>query len=171
MKIRGMKMNEITENGMKYYPIATAIGAEKRVLAEVQARLSDFGSLKGLSKEIGERLFATHVRGYVVIQSTAKHHVEKIVGVNKLSGTARMKGVKYVLDEMDEDAVGEWMRERSPLEGLTQGMLVEIVKGAFRGERAVVSNLKESEGTATVQLMDAAIPLSINLSGKEIRCV
>lgn len=164
-------MNEISDNEMKYYPIATAIGAENKVLAEIEARLSDFGSLKGLNKEIGRRLSATHVRGYVVIESTGRHHVEKIVGINRLGRTARMKGVKSVLDYMDAPSVEEWMRERSPLEGLTQGMMVEIKTGAFKGERAIITSLKENEGVASVELLDALIPLTINLSGKGIRSV
>ena len=82
-----------------------------------------------------------------------------------------MKGVKSVLDYMDAPSVEEWMRERSPLEGLTQGMMVEIKTGAFKGERAIITSLKENEGVASVELLDALIPLTINLSGKGIRSV
>jgi len=164
-------MNDETENKMKYYPVATTIGAEKRVMAEIDARLSDFGSLKELQGELGNILSASHVRGYVVVESNAKYVVENVVGTNKLNPISKMKGVKYVLDAMDYDSVKEWMRERSPLEGINIGALVEIMKGAFKGERAIVTNLQTKQGLAIIELMDAAIPLSLKLSGKEIRCM
>jgi|TARA_R110002110_G_scaffold200695_1_gene411425 transcription elongation factor Spt5 len=162
-------MNEELENKMEFYPIATTIGAEKRVLSEIDARLSDFGSLKGLRNEIGGTMSAPHVRGYIIVESTAKHHVEKIMGLNKLNHTSRMKGVKYILDAMDAAAVKVWMRERSPLEGITIGSLVEIIKGAFKGEQAIVRNVIETQGLATLELLEGAIPMSIKMSGKEIR--
>ena len=70
---------------------------------------------------------------------------------------------------MDAAAVKVWMRERSPLEGITIGSLVEIIKGAFKGEQAIVRNVIETQGLATLELLEGAIPMSIKMSGKEIR--
>ena len=88
-------MNEELENKWSFIRLLQQLVQRKRVLSEIDARLSDFGSLKGLRNEIGGTMSAPHVRGYIIVESTAKHHVEKIMGLNKLNHTSRMKGVKY----------------------------------------------------------------------------
>ena len=60
--------------------VKTAIGSEKRVADEMQARLMGSGSLSRIQENIFAILHPTGMRGYVMVESNALHHVEKLIG-------------------------------------------------------------------------------------------
>ena len=62
------------------YIVKTAIGSEQRVANEMQARMFGSGSLSALSTEVYGILHPPGMRGYVMVESSALHHVEKLIG-------------------------------------------------------------------------------------------
>ena len=66
--------------GSFLYIVKTAIGSELRVADEMYARLHGSGSLTALQGEIFSVLHPNNMRGYVFVESSALHHVEKLIG-------------------------------------------------------------------------------------------
>ena len=61
------------------YILKTSIGQEENVAKEIRARLSGTGSLKAIQEEIFGVLVPGHVRGYIFVEASALHHVEKLI--------------------------------------------------------------------------------------------
>jgi len=153
-----------------YYIVKTKIGFEERVINDMKARLVDFGSLKDIRDNIGEIYHQSHMKGYIIVESDEEFFVEKLIGKSwKLDNTIPLKNVKGILGKMEIDDALEYIKPNSPLEGLNSGMMVEISKGAFRGERAIISELNEKTEEVTLQLYDAAIPMTLKLSANQLR--
>lgn len=153
-----------------YYIVKTKIGFEERVINDMKARLVDFGSLKDIRDNIGEIYHQSHMKGYIIVESDEEFFVEKLIGKSwKLDNTIPLKNVKGILGKMEIDDALEYIKPKSPLEGLNSGMMVEISKGAFRGERAIISELNEKTEEVTLQLYDAAIPMTLKLSANQLR--
>ena len=66
--------------GSFLYIVKTAIGSEQRVADEMYARLHGSGSLTSLQGEIFSVLHPNNMRGYLFVESSALHHVEKLIG-------------------------------------------------------------------------------------------
>ena len=66
--------------GSFLYIVKTAIGSEQRVANEMYARLHGSGSLTALQGDIMSILHPTGMRGYLFVESSALHHVEKLIG-------------------------------------------------------------------------------------------
>lgn len=151
----------------KHYIVKTVIGAEKRIIEDMKARLTDFGSLKLIRDEIGELCHEAHMRGYIVVEATEKTHVEKLIGKDyKLMNTTLIKGVKGVLGILEDIS---YLNEKSKIEGLDIGNIVEITKGAFKGERAIIIMISETKEEVKLELYDTEIPLTITLTGSQVR--
>ena len=151
----------------KYYIVKTVIGAEKRVIEDMKARLADFGSLKEIREDIGGLYHEEHMRGYIIVEAIEEFHVEKLIGKGyKMMNTTPIKGVKGVLGILDDIS---YITPKSNLEGLEIGNIVEITKGAFKGERAVINMILESKEEVKLDLYDTDIPLSLTIEGKHVR--
>ena len=66
--------------GSFLYIVKTAINSEQRVADEMYARLHGSGSMVALQSEIMSILHPPAMRGYVFVESSALHHVEKLIG-------------------------------------------------------------------------------------------
>ena len=62
------------------YIVKTTIGQEEKVAREMKARLSGTGSLQDIQGEIYGVLYPTIMRGYIFVEASAFHHVEKLIG-------------------------------------------------------------------------------------------
>ena len=66
--------------GSFLYIVKTAINSEQRVADEMYACLHGSGSMVALQGEIMSILHPPAMRGYVFVESSALHHVEKLIG-------------------------------------------------------------------------------------------
>jgi transcription elongation factor Spt5 len=153
-----------------YYIVKTKIGFEEKVIHDMNARLLDFGSLKDIRDNIGEIYHQPHMRGYIIVESDEAFFIEKLIGKDwRLDNSSPLKNVKGILGKMKNDDALEYIQPKSPIEGFSIGMMIEISKGAFRGERAIITDLIEKTEIVTLELFDSAIPMTLKLSANQIR--
>ena len=62
------------------YILKTSIGQEQNVAGEIRARLSGTGSLKDIQDKIFGVLSPHYMKGFIFIEATALHHVQKLIG-------------------------------------------------------------------------------------------
>ena len=151
------------------YILKTSIGQEQNVAKEIQARLSGTGSLKDIQDEIYGVLSPHFMRGYIFVEASALHHVEKLIGRVGVS-TTPMKNCRKVLD--GESPLGDvlpYLEPKAATSGIEEGSIVEIHGGAFRGQAARVTRVTESKEEVTVELFEAAVPVALTVRADQVR--
>ena len=149
--------------------LKTSIGQEQNVAKEIQARLSGTGSLKDIQDEIYGVLSPHFMRGYIFVEASALHHVEKLIGRVGVS-TTPMKNCRKVLD--GESPLGDvlpYLEPKAATSGIEEGSIVEIHGGAFRGQAARVTRVTESKEEVTVELFEAAVPVALTVRADQVR--
>ena len=151
------------------YILKTSIGQEQNVAKEIQARLSGTGSLKDIQDEIYGVLSPHFMRGYIFVEASALHHVEKLIGRVGVS-TTPMKNCRKVLD--GESPLGDvlpYLEPKAATSGIEEGSIVEIHGGAYRGQAARVTRVTESKEEVTVELFEAAVPVALTVRADQVR--
>ena len=151
------------------YILKTSIGQEQNVAKEIQARLSGTGSLKDIQDEIYGVLSPHFMRGYIFVEASALHHVEKLIGRVGVS-TTPMKNCRKVLD--GESPLGDvlpYLEPKAATSGIEEGSIVELHGGAFRGQAARVTRVTESKEEVTVELFEAAVPVALTVRADQVR--
>ena len=151
------------------YILKTSIGQEQNVAREIQARLSGTGSLREIQHEIYGVLSPHFMRGYIFVEASALHHVEKLIGRVGVS-TTPMKNCRKVLD--GESPLGDvlpYLEPKAATTGIEEGSIVEIHGGAFRGQAARVTRVTESKEEVTVELFEAAVPVALTVRADQVR--
>ena len=166
--------------GSCLYIVKTAIGSEKKVAEEMHARLSGTGSLQSALGEIFSVLHPTQMRGYVFVEASAKHHVEKLIGrvggkdrsSRGVVNTTPLKNAKGVLGaEVPLQDVLPYLEPKSATTGIDIGCLVEIVSGAFKGEKARVLSVADTKEEISMELYEADIPMTLNMRADHVRVI
>ena len=151
------------------YILKTSIGQEQNVANEVRARLSGSGSLEDIQDEIFGVLSPHFMRGYIFVEASAIHHVEKLIGRVGVS-TTPMKNCRKVLG--GESPLGDvlpYLEPKAATAGIEEGSIVEIHGGAFRGQAARVTRVTESKEEVTVELFEAAVPVALTVRADQVR--
>ena len=151
------------------YILKTSIGQEQNVAMEIRARLSGTGSLKEIQDQIFGVLSPHFMRGYIFVEASALHHVEKLIGRVGVS-TTPMKNCRKVLG--GESPLGDvlpYLEPKAATAGIEEGCIVEIHGGAFRGQSARVTRVTESKEEVTVELFEAAVPVALTVRADQVR--
>jgi len=101
------------------------------------------------------------LRGYIFVEGDKEHIEEAIRGIPHVRGIIP-KEVK--IEELEKFLVPE-KREIKP----ELGDIVEVVGGPFKGEKAKITRIDETKNEATIQLLEAVIPIPVTISLAAIR--
>ena len=160
--------------------VKTAIGSEKRVADEMKARLMGSGSLSSILDDIFGILHPTGMRGYVMVESSALHHVEKLIGrsggrdpkARRGLNQTPLKNAKTVLPgEAPLKDILPYLEPKAVTSGIEVGCIVEIVTGAFKGEKARVTSVAETKEEVSMELYEQPIPMTLKMRGDHVRVV
>jgi len=166
--------------GSFLYIVKTAIGSEQRVADEMYARLHGSGSLTSLQGEIFSVLHPNNMRGYLFVESSALHHVEKLIGrsggrdpsARRGSTQTPLKNAKTVLPgEAPLLDILPYLEPKAVTSGIEVGCIVEIVSGAFKGEKARVTSVSETKEEVSMELYEQPIPMTLNMRGDHVRVI
>jgi transcription elongation factor Spt5 len=151
------------------YTLKTTIGREQKIAQEIRARLSGTGSLESVQGEIFSVIHPHTMRGYIFVEASAKHHVEKLIG--RAGGvTTPLRGCAKVLPgEVPLQVVSNYLEPKAATEGIDVGCIVEIRVGHFKGNRARVTEVAEGKEEVTVELFEAPVPIPITMRADNVR--
>ena len=157
-----------------YFVLECRNGAEKKAKQEIAARLQN--SCAKLEPHISGVHIVDHMKGYVVVEAEASGEsrhmfVEQLLGrtfaKNQSMGN-HMRHAKRIVGEMTKEEVAMYLTPRSPTQGLNDGNLIEITKGAFKGEEARIITI-DGEKNVVVELFNADIPMHLSLKPNMVR--
>ena len=151
------------------YILKTSIGQEQNVAGEIRARLSGTGSLEDIRDKIFGVLSPHYMKGFIFIEATAMHHVQKLIGRVGVGVTPLKNCSKVLGGEAPLEDVLPYLEPKAATSGIEEGCIVEISGGAFRGQAARVTRVAETKEEVTVELFEAAVPVALTVRADQVR--
>jgi len=151
------------------YILKTSIGQEQNVAGEIRARLSGTGSLQDIQDKVFGVLSPHYMKGFIFIEATAMHHVQKLIGRVGVGVTPLKNCSKVLGGEAPLEDVLPYLEPKAATSGIEEGCIVEISGGAFRGQAARVTRVAETKEEVTVELFEAAVPVALTVRADQVR--
>lgn len=102
------------------------------------------------------------LKGYVLVESTSPGIVEQAIQTVP-HARAVIKGQSSIAE------ISHFLTPKPTVTGITEGAIIEITSGPFKGERARVKRVDEGHEEITVELFDAVVPIPITIRGDTVR--
>jgi len=140
------------------YAIKTQMGQEKKVSDSIWSRV------KRMHDEVLSVLAPQELKGYVLVEAYDPLVVENMI-----------KGVTYtrsmVTGEIPFEQIEHFLTPTSAVANISEGDIVELISGPFRGEKAKVTRIDEGKEEITVELFEAMVPIPITVRGEHARVI
>ncbi len=140
--------------------LKTQIDQEKTVADELNAK-----ALRGSGeKDIYAILSPQGLRGYVFVEGM---NTERLLEKTREIKKAR----NFIPGETAIQDIEAYLTPTSPVIGIAEGDIVELVNGPFKGEKARVQKIEEVKEEITVELIEAMVPIPVTVKGDSVRLI
>ncbi|MEF8831910.1 MAG: transcription elongation factor Spt5 [Candidatus Thermoplasmatota archaeon] len=102
------------------------------------------------------------VRGYIFIEAMNPSIVDEVC-----DGTRKAKGI--IDGDTSIEEIEHFLAPKLAVEGITEGDIVELSAGPFKGEKARVTQIDEDNDEITVELFEATVPIPVTVRGDHVR--
>ncbi len=148
--------DDTEEEQTKIFTIKTQVGKEQNSADLINSRVQK-SKLK-----IPAILVTPELRGYIFVEG---YDEERLKDVTKTISYAR-----NVLDgNTPIDQIKHFLTPTSSVAKITEGDVVEMVAGPFRGETAKVTHIDDTKEEITVELFESMVPIPITVRGEQVR--
>jgi transcriptional antiterminator NusG len=149
---------DIDEEQTKIFSVKTQVGKEQNTADLINSRA-------GKSKiKIPSILVTPELRGYIFIESYDKERIKDMI-----------KTVSYARNMLEGDIpieqIEHFLVPASSVAKITEGDVVEMVAGPFRGETAKVTHIDDTKEEITVELFESVVPIPITVRGEQVRVI
>lgn len=107
-------------------------------------------------------LVPDELKGYVLIEGTNPGDVEQAIQTVPHARTL-VKGQSTI------EEISHFLTPKPTVTGISEGAIIEITSGPFKGEKARVKRVDEGHEEITVELFDAVVPIPITIRGDTVR--
>jgi transcription termination/antitermination protein NusG len=150
--------NEEIEIKTKILTIKTQVGKEQNAADLINSRAEK-------SKlDIPSILVTPELRGYIFMESTDRESIKEMI-----------KTVGYARNMLDGDIpiaqIEHFLVPASAVAKISEGDIVEMVAGPFRGETAKVTHIDDNKEEITVELFESVVPIPITVRGEQVRVI
>ncbi len=115
-------------------------------------------------KALRALLVSPQLKGYLIVESLDELEARKLI-----TNVPHVKGALH--RSMAVTDVAELL-ESKPVEiVINKGDLVEIVSGAFKGEKAKVVRIDKDKEEVTVELVEVAVPIPVTIKMNTIKVI
>lgn len=112
--------------------------------------------------DIRSILVPEELKGYVLVESPMHEIVEHAIQ-NIPHAKAVVKGASSIAE------VQHFLAPKPVVTGISEGDIVELISGPFKGERARVKRVDETKEEITVELSEAMVPIPVTVRGNIVR--
>lgn len=102
------------------------------------------------------------LKGYILIEAPDSGIVEQAIQTVP-HARAVVKGRSSI------EEISHFLTPKPTVTGITEGAIIEVTSGPFKGERARVKRVDEGHEEITVELFDAVVPIPITIRGDTVR--
>jgi transcriptional antiterminator NusG len=102
------------------------------------------------------------LKGYILIEAAGPEIVEQVIQTLPHARTM-VKGTSSFLE------IEHFLTPKLTVTGITEGSIVELISGPFKGEKARVKRIDEAHEEITVELFEAMVPIPVTVRGDNVR--
>jgi transcription termination/antitermination protein NusG len=102
------------------------------------------------------------LKGYVLVEAPTPEIVDQAI-----QGVPHARSVIKGASSIGE--VEHFLTPRPAVIGITEGAVVELISGPFKGEMARVKRVDQTKEEITVELFEAMVPIPITVRGDNVR--
>ena len=141
------------------FAIKTALGHEKTVAENLGHKARRKGA------DIFAILSPTKLRGYVLVEG-----IKNDKAIEEL-----LKGMQYIRGLVGGDRnisleeIEHYLAPKPIVADITEGDIVEIINGPFKGEKARVKQIDTAKEEITVELFEAMVSIPVTIKGDAVR--
>lgn len=140
----------------KIFVVKTTVNQERAVanMLEKTARRQKL--------DIRSILVPGELKGYVLVECPYREIIEEAIqGIHH--ARSLVKG------DTSLDKVEHFLTPKPLVTGITEGAIVELIAGPFKGEKARVKRVDETHEEITIELFDAIVPIPVTVRGDHVR--
>lgn len=112
--------------------------------------------------DIRSILVPEELKGYVLVESPMMEIVEQAIQ-NIPHAKAVVRGASSIAE------VQHFLAPKPTVTGISEGDIVELTAGPFKGEKARVKRIDEAKEEITVELSEAMVPIPVTVRGDIVR--
>ncbi len=112
--------------------------------------------------DIRSVLVPEELKGYVLVESPMLEIVEQAI-TNIPHAKAVVRGASSVAE------VQHFLAPKPTVTGISEGDIVELTAGPFKGEKARVKRIDAAKEEITVELSEAMVPIPVTVRGDIVR--
>jgi transcriptional antiterminator NusG len=156
--MQNMNFGDSIEEKTKIFSVKTQVGKEQNAADLVNSRAEK-------SKlQIPCILTTPELRGYIFLEGYDKERIKDMI-----------KTVSYARNMLEGDIpidqIEHFLVPTSAVAKISEGDVVEMVAGPFRGETAKVTHIDDTREEITVELFESVVPIPITVRGEQVRVV
>lgn len=107
-------------------------------------------------------LVPDELKGYVLVEAARPEVVDQ--AIQTIPHAKSMVKGRSTLSEVEH-----FLTPKPAVTGITEGAIVELISGPFKGEKARVKRVDEAHEEITVELFEAMVPIPITVRGDHVR--
>jgi transcriptional antiterminator NusG len=112
--------------------------------------------------DIRALLAPDELKGYVLVEAPDSGQVELAIQTVP-HARAVVKGQSSI------EEIVHFLTPKPTVTGITEGAIIEVTSGPFKGEKARVKRVDEGHEEITVELFDSVVPIPITIRGDTVR--
>jgi transcriptional antiterminator NusG len=149
-------MNDEVKNEAAIYVVKTTANQERTVanLIEKVAKKEHLG--------IHAILAPDELKGYVLVEAEGPEVVDQVIQ-NVPHARTMVKGQSSFAE------IAHFLVPKLTVTGITEGSIVELISGPFKGEKARVKRVDATHEEITVELFEAMVPIPVTVRGDNVR--
>jgi len=149
---------ETNEEKSSIFTIKTQVGKEQNTADLINSRAQK-------SKlDIPSILVTPELRGYIFVEGFDEELLKNTI---KTISYAR----NMLEGDIPVDQIEHFLTPTSAVAKITEGDIVEMVSGPFRGEKAKITHIDYAKEEITVELLDSMVPIPITVRGEQVRVI
>jgi len=145
------------------YAVRTTVGREEGVVEKLdlvlrkQATTNKVYGIKAV-------LIPKELKGYFLVEADSVGDIEEA-----LSGINHVRGIVRHLVKIDE--IKHFLEAKPTKVELEKGDIVEVVSGAFRGEKAKITRIDLGKREVTIEFVEAAVAIPVTVPLEQVRVI
>ena len=139
------------------YAIRTTSGREEIVIDLLTTKI------RASALAIKAILHPAEIKGYIFIEGKLGE-VQKTV-----RGVMHVRGVIETPIKLDE--IQHFLEHKKATIKITEGNIVEIIGGPFKGEKGKITRIDKVKDEVTIELLDATIPIPVTIAAELVKII
>ena len=139
----------------------------------VKDRATVTAGLANVADDVASRAKTGKSGIYAILAPTNLHGYLMIEGMNTDQMRESVRGIRrargLVEGETSFAEIDHFLTPKPLVSGISEGDVVELIAGPFKGEKARVKQIDEAKEEITVELFEAMVPIPVTVRGDHVR--